>query len=80
MMRTGHHGFISGRLHRLGNSRIISRDNCARNIPSSERALYNPANHRLSGDFEQGFTRQTNRIVASRDYCDSVCFWIRRRI
>jgi CMP-2-keto-3-deoxyoctulosonic acid synthetase len=36
----------------------------------TECSLHNPTNHRLSGDFEQRFARQTNRIVASGDDCD----------
>ena len=34
----------------------------------------------LTGDFEQSFPRQTNRVVACRDYCDSFNFGIVWRI
>jgi hypothetical protein len=79
MISARHHRFITGRLDGLDYSLVIGRHDCTRHVASSERTLYNPANHWLSGDFQQSFARQTNRIVACGDYCDNICFGIRRR-
>jgi hypothetical protein len=80
MIAARHHRFVTGRLNRFNYALVVSCHDRTRNVTSSQRTLHNPTNHGLSGDFEQSFARQTNRIVASGDDGDSFCFGISWRI
>jgi hypothetical protein len=64
MIARGQDGLDAGLLNRIDNLLAVSGNNYAIDIAGGACTFSNPANHRFSGNFDEGFSWQTGRREA----------------